>query len=455
MVCLPHQDELSGLYKDWAPPVDSKYRPKSKQDAWLNIRMHQYLAQSYTRAREYQKLCGLDDDEDEDEDEDDPDFPGFNESQKEVERYLEFINALPPRPQRLNSQSEPSSASLDDGVAFPQFLASTPSTPTRPRWRRYLSLESAKAPFLSPVKLWKRTTSLPTPLSQIPFPLKLPLHRVSVSLKSRAPFAAFRRTKSAPAKPVALTKQVMVELHRASSVPGMNQASREEQKRLDGTKKKRRMTVDDGQTVIARTRLQNFGAASTSATLDDPTSSLLKPVSPIPPHLNATRRKRDLRRRRRSSGGEGYQRVQSPLRPSLLRLSFSAPSPIAEVNVPQIPSSPYETTATCPYSIRQRPMPPDEWFGFSAVRAGAKVTKLPVNEERRDEENSIVYELLYLIFLPILGLSMVGFVYLLAVPVCCVWTPVDYVLGLFMVAGVAEESVSVGSGSECLAIDLD
>ncbi|KAL0057654.1 hypothetical protein AAF712_015695 [Marasmius tenuissimus] len=415
------QEDWAGLYKNWAPPFDSQNTfPKTKADVVSNVTIHQLMAQAYARARECQELYGLD--EDDENLDDDPDSPRFNESQKEVERYLEYIQHLPPRPKlRARVQSEPSPLKIEEAF-LPRVPASEPATPPRRRWRRYLSLQSAKPPSLSPVKLWKRTTSLPTTLSSLQFPVLPRPPLPSVSLSPRAPFARFRRTRSCP------TPVKKEDLHRVESAPT---CAVTETCKAPVAKKARRWTVNDGDAAIARARRENFGSTPSTSTLNTPSTSALASTS-TSPALTATPPSAPStpKRRKRGVGGrcnsfDGRQ-LKFPTKPVPLRLDLTpkptpAPSAPNSPTTPPMPSSPMETTATCPYSIRQRPLPPDEWFA---------VAKAPAPEPK-PEEKVTTWDVLFFILVPIVALLFIVLGSILALPLWCVCTPLGWVCSLF------------------------
>ncbi|KAL0566899.1 hypothetical protein V5O48_015093 [Marasmius crinis-equi] len=83
-----------------------------------------------------------------------------------------------------------------------------------------------------------------------------------------------------------------------------------------------------------------------------------------------------------------------------------------------MPSSPLETTATCPHSIRQRPLPPDEWFDFNVSKAPA--------DEKPQSEKPTAYDALYIMFMPLLAMISFIVVAILTLPIWCVRTPLEW-----------------------------
>ncbi|ESK83429.1 hypothetical protein Moror_15598 [Moniliophthora roreri MCA 2997] len=368
---------------------------RTKVDHSVNIRWHQMLAQAYARARESQELYGIDEN-DEGDLSDDPYSPNFNDSQKAVESYLEYLSALPRRyPVNMPAKSVPN---VEEEI--PEFPTDTPSASSTPqpnrRWRRYLSINSAVV-VMSPTKLlasaMKRTRSLP-----------------ELGLKGRSPFVRLRR-RGTVCKSSAATvpKEEGPALTRVASEPRA-----QTQTPVPAiVKKARRNTVDDGQTCIARVRRVEFATptfVNTSATHSTPRKDSESSESP--------KRKRPRRERSKSS----------PPRPP-------KPAPKVEPEPFQIrpmllPSSVFETTATCPYSIRQSPIPADMWDHLSSA---GNTHNLPNIEASIEDEpyqepwwvTPSVIAVLFIVVVLIIGLCLAS------IPVWAVCAPCGWVYGLF------------------------
>ncbi|KAF5393316.1 hypothetical protein D9757_000643 [Collybiopsis confluens] len=270
-------------YTDQSLFPPAAFAPSNQLDAFALQMMQKFMADSYVEGRKYW-AAGVDD--------------GPNESQVEVEKFLEFTGLLPkrerpiaePRPVLLNS-SDSGTQSLE---ARTEAIATTP----KPRWKRRLSLPSGPPPaFLKPPRLRMRSLSLPL-LNKLPrptFPLTKRLQRLSKNLT----LPPLRRTVSEPTD--------------LQSRPSGLSSSK---------KKPRRMTLDESQMTITTNR---DTSASPSPILALPVQSPRLPCDYLPLILSSPRHR--------------------PRPVDMRPLTFDREPP---------PGS--------PLSVRKVPLPPPEWF---------------------------------------------------------------------------------------------
>ncbi|KAF9037020.1 hypothetical protein BDP27DRAFT_1526023 [Rhodocollybia butyracea] len=328
------------------PPV--WHTPSNRVDALTLHMMHKLMADSYVEGRKYWA-----------------DHGGPNESQAEVEKFLEFTALLPKRerPELVPESDEEESSSTSSDEFTDEFPLV--SAKARPRWKRILSLPSSSAPLLlKPTSTLLRSASLPF-LRKNAFPKRL--RRLSKSLTP----PALRRIASEPTK--------------SSSLPA-------------DLKRIRSITLDESKISIATcpdTDLSYNSAPSSSPLTRIPRFPCdYLPKTPIKSPAK-TRRRRRLPLKQIESPSDSLA-ILIPV--DTLPLSFDREPP---------PGS--------PLSIRKIPRPPPEWFDTPYPDEGLLLEVEEVEEAVSPEENirwdKILLGLIILVF-AIFVTSLLGILFL-------------------------------------------
>ncbi|KAJ3809535.1 hypothetical protein EV368DRAFT_66103 [Lentinula lateritia] len=309
------------------PPASSM--PLSRLDAMAKHQMQMMMAQSYIEGRKYWA--------------ENPDSEP-NEVQLEIEKFLEFTGLLPKRVRQ--SELEQPSPESDEESSSALTISPEPadaldiSTKSRSRWRRYLSFSSGSplsAKFLKNSSSRSRSMSLPLigKIQRPSFPIPKRIRRLSKTITP----PALRRTASEPTK------------HSPQSNP-------------TSAPKSRRMTLDESQITLAKSRI-----GADTKPIVQPISRLPRiprfpcdylPLSPPTP----------LRRRRPAKPLAKPKSMESLAPPRRPLYNFDRDPPLGSPNC-----------------VRKHPLPPPEWFDTPFPEQPMSVE----DEEIEDDEEGIMW----------------------------------------------------------------
>ncbi|KAJ4490567.1 hypothetical protein J3R30DRAFT_3729277 [Lentinula aciculospora] len=337
------------------PPA--RTMPSSRVDAICMQMMQKLMADSYIEGRKYWA--------------ENPDAEGGapNEVQVEIEKFLEFTALLPKRtrpsetdpvvPESDEESSSASSSNSEEVLPKP--------TQSRPRWRRYLSFGSVSTSSQS------RSVSLPLigKISRPSFPLPKRLRRFSRTITP----PALRRTASQPNKPLSHPNSSLLPKHR-------------------------RMTLDESQVALAKSRLD------TDIHWAQPLSLPSSPRTPRFPCDYLPKVSSTPTRKRRRPAKACKTKVNDRSRESLAITVPRPPLFIFDRNPP----------LGSPDCVRKFPLPPPEWFDTPLPEEEKpnedKDLCISTSQQEEDEEAFKWYRIL-LALLVLLALLIVAPVFLI------------------------------------------